>query len=302
MTARHRAIVQMLLGATMISTSAVWVRAADVDPTAAGFWRMGLATVVLAGLAVVRGWNAWRNTLYFLRFLPVAAFFAIDLFLWHRAIGYVGPGLATILANLQVFIMAAVGTVFLGERLGWRFPAGLALVLPGLWLLVGVDAASLPAGYMAGVAMGIGTAFAYTGFLLGMRTAGRSASGLSAPIHLMYASGWCAVILAGLTVLGGESFAIPDVGSVGAMVAYGIVCQVIGWLFLTSAMPHLPASLVGLFLLLQPALAMVWDVLFFGRPTGLSDLGGLALVLVGIYLASVRRGRREPADQTSTQE
>jgi drug/metabolite transporter (DMT)-like permease len=289
---RKRAIVELLLGATMISTSAVWVRAADVDPTAAGFWRVAIAAVVLAGLGWARRWTMWRDARYFLLFLPIAAFFALDLLLWHRSIHYVGPGLATVLANFQVFFMAAVGVFFLGESLGWKLPVGVLLALPGVFLLVGIDLDALPPDYLTGVWFGLGTAVAYTGYLLGMRRAQRTERTLAPGVNLLYASFWCSVLLALATPVQGESFAFGNIESLGAMVAYGVVSQVVGWVLLTRALPHLDASTVGLILLLQPALAMGWDVLFFDRPTGWLDLVGAALVLGGIYLASVRRGKR----------
>ena len=53
--------------------------------------------------------------------------------------------------------------------------------------------------------------------------------------------------------------------------------------------PQLPASLVGLLLLLQPALSFVLDVILFARPTGALDWIGLALSLLGIFIGSARR-------------
>jgi drug/metabolite transporter (DMT)-like permease len=54
-------------------------------------------------------------------------------------------------------------------------------------------------------------------------------------------------------------------------------------------MPQLPASLVGLLLLLQPALSFVLDVILFARATSVLDWIGLALSLLGIFVGSVRR-------------
>ena len=71
----------------------------------------------------------------------------------------------------------------------------------------------------------------------------------------------------------------------------GLVGQVLAWLLLVTAMPRLPASLGGLLLLLQPALAFVIDVLAFHRPTGATDWFGLLLTLAGI-LAGTLRPRR----------
>ena len=277
-----------MAGATLISTSAVWVRLADVDPTATGVYRMGLGAVGLFILAFVKSWDRWRGWRYAARFLPMGAFFALDLFLWHRSIHYVGPGLATVLASCQVFVLAAVGTMFLGEKFDWRLPVSLVLAVPGVVLLVGIDVSALSDDYLIGVAMGLGTAVAYSGFLLGLRKAQSEEDALRAAPNVMYASIWTALLLVVVALVTGESFEVPDTQSGLSLLAYGVVCQVVAWYLMTDAMPELPASVVGLTLLLQPSLAMVWDVLFFERPASLVDLGAGAMVLAGIYLAYTR--------------
>lgn len=285
----------LVAGAVFLSTSAPWVRIADVGPSTAGFYRMLVGSTALLAICAATGRRIWRGGDYALRFLPVAAFFAADLFMWHRCIHLVGPGLATILANLQVFVMAAAGTVLYGERPGWKFAAGLFLALPGLVVLVGVDVGQFRTGYVTGLALGVGAAVAYSGFLIGMRAAQGAEEALSPPANLMYATAWCGLLLAGLVAVEGSSFAIPTAETGGALLAYGLLCQVAGWMLITGAMPTLQASLVGLLLLLQPALAMVWDVLFFERPPRWSDLLGAALVLFGLYLGSLDR-RQENRD------
>jgi hypothetical protein len=40
-------------------------------------------------------------------------FFALDLFCWHASILHIGPGLATIIDNFQVFVLTTVGILFL---------------------------------------------------------------------------------------------------------------------------------------------------------------------------------------------
>lgn len=292
-----RAVAGMIAGAVFLSTSAPWVRVADVGPSTAGFYRMLVGSAALFAVCRATGREIWRGSRYALRFLPVAAFFAADLFLWHRCIPIVGPGLATILANLQVFVMAAAGTWLYGERPGWKFVLGLTLALPGLVVLVGVDAGALESGYLIGVALGVGAAVAYSGFLIGLRAAQGETESLTPPANLMYATAWCGAILAILVAAEGSSFAIPDAETGGALLAYGLVCQVAGWMFITAAMPKLPASLVGLLLLLQPALAMVWDVLFFARPARWADLGGAALVLAGLYLGTLDRKSQDRDDE-----
>ena len=100
-----------------------------------------------------------------------ALFFAVDLWMWHRSILYVGVGLATLLGNFQVFALAGYGALVLGERGGWRLWAGLLLALFGLALLLAPGWDGFDARFRIGIAFGLGTAVAYAGFLIAFRAA-----------------------------------------------------------------------------------------------------------------------------------
>src|SRR3712207_9405494 len=65
-------------------------------------------------------------------------FFAADLVFWHHAIADVGAGLATVLGNLQVVIVAYVAWAVLGERPEARVIAAGPVVLAGAGLNAGV--------------------------------------------------------------------------------------------------------------------------------------------------------------------
>ncbi|MDX1569065.1 MAG: DMT family transporter [Xanthomonadales bacterium] len=283
------AVLSMLAGAVMISTSAPWVKVAEVAPSTSAFYRMAIGGVGLIILCLLQRRTLWQGTRYALRFVPVAIFFALDLYFWHRSIIYVGPGLATILANFQVFVLAMVGWLVFKERVPWTFFAGVLAAFAGIWLLVGVDWTQLGETYRVGVVFGLLTAVAYSAFILSMRQAQGARRTLSTPANLGIMSLICAAILAAVSWFEGHSFAVPNLKTWGALLAYGLFCQVIGWMLLTRAMPRLPAALVGLFLLLQPALSFLWDILFFARPTDRWDLVGAGLVLAGIYVANRRQ-------------
>ncbi|MBB5016519.1 DMT family transporter [Rehaibacterium terrae] len=295
MTAKTRgALWSLIAGAALISTTGVLVRYADVAPTVSAFWRMAFGGVMLAGfLAVARQWRpaALRDWGWM---LAPAVFFALDLFLWHRSIHEVGPGLATLLANFQVFVMALAGVLLHRERLGPRFLGGLALAFGGLWLLVGVDWGGFDARYRLGVVFGLLTGLAYAAYMLSFRHAQRERSTLPAPQLLAMNSLLCAAVLAAAVTGEGASFAIPDAGSLCALLALGLVGQCLGWVLIASAMPRLPASVVGLVLLLQPSLAFVQDVLLFDRATRSIEWLGVALSLAGIFLGTLKANPGKP--------
>jgi drug/metabolite transporter (DMT)-like permease len=286
---RQTAAFALLFGAILISTSSVWVKLADLAPTVSGFYRMAIGGGLLIVICVMTGRPLWHSGAYTLKLFFAALFFAVDLWLWHRSIIFVGPGLATVLGNFQVFFMTLFGVLFLSERIGWRFLTGLGLAFIGLFLLVGVDWASFDAGYRKGVIFGLCTALAYTGFMLVMRQLQGMKSTLSPMSNLGVMSLMCAAILAVVAYIEGDSFVINDNQTLFSMVCLGVFCQVLGWVVITRSMPLLATSLVGLILLLQPALSMLWDIVFFSRPTSMVDMIGFVAVMIGIYVASVRR-------------
>ena len=286
---RQTAAFALLFGAILISTSSVWVKLSDLAPTVSGFYRMAIGGGLLIAICLITGRQLWHSGVYTLKLLFAAMFFAVDLWLWHRSILFVGPGLATVLGNFQVFFMTLFGVLFLSERVGWRFMTGLGLAFIGLFLLVGVDWANFDADYRIGVVYGLLTAVAYTGFMLVLRQVQGMQSALSPMSNLGMVSLMCAGILAILAVFEGDSFVIHDNQTLFSMISLGVFCQVIGWVMITRSMPLLATSLVGLILLLQPALSMLWDIVFFSRPTSTLDMIGFVAVMMGIYVASVRR-------------
>ena len=285
---RRDAVGRLILGAALISTTSIFVRWAHVEPTTSAFYRMAFGGVMLLGLQLARGRWRWpdRGEVGWL-LLPALAFGA-DLMVWHRSIREVGPGLATLLGNFQVFIMAGVGIAFYRERPGWRFALGVALALAGLWLLVGVGWEQLTPRYRLGVLLGILTGVAYAVYMLSLRHAQLRRRDLTPERTLCIVSLLCALMLAVAVAVEGAGFGIPDGQTWLALLGLALFGQVLGWVLIARAMPLLPASLVGLLLLLQPALSFVLDVLLFARPTQAADWIGLALSLVGIFVASAR--------------
>ncbi len=286
-----RALLAMLAGAACLSTGAVWVKLADVPPSVSAFWRMAFGALFLAL------WLVWTRRPFLARgkgstlYLLAAAAFAVDLFLYHRSILLVGPGLATLLANFQVFVLALVGGLLFREWLGPRFFVGLAMAIGGLWLIVGLGWAAFAPEYRLGVWLGLATALAYATYILLLRRAQRAVGASRPETGLWQVCLACAAMMWLSVAIEGHSVLVTDLRSLGHLAALGLITQAGGWLFILYAIPRLPASLVGLLLLLQPSLAFVWDVWLFDRPVTAAEATGIGLALTGIFFGTVRRRR-----------
>lgn len=280
---RHMPIVQVLSGAFLISFSGIFVKLADVSPTASGFYRVFLGAIFLFFATF------WSKE--FKKLAPVewclilfcGFIFALDLYFWHESIFYVGPGLATLLGNFQVFVLAVVGILFFGEKSRPRFFVALPLAIIGLLLIVGLNWNSLENNYRTGIYFGLLTAVCYSAFLLSLRKI-QSDNNHSLFFSLMIVSVCTAIFLAMKMHYGDDSFVIPNFKSLLALLGLGLFSQCIGWVLIANAMPKIRTSFTGLILLLQPALAFIWDVLFFKRPTDFLNWAGVILTLVAIYL------------------
>ena len=301
--AGRAALAWMLTGAALIGTNGLMVRLAGTPPTVSAFYRMLFAGVLLALIVHLRrDWRPLPRRMWWLALLPATAF-AADLWLWHRSILLIGPGLATLLANAQVFFMALAGVLLFGERVGLRFVAGIALAFFGLWLMLGADWATLPADYRWGVWLGLATGLCYAVYNVGLRhvqragNIGASSAAASAPVAQVLAmvSLLCAALLGLAGVAEGVSFAIPTWQALGWLLLLAALGHCLSWILISRAMQHLSVALVGLLLLVQPVCAFLLDILVLQRDTLPREWLGLAFTLAGIFLASLKGRTRIPA-------
>jgi drug/metabolite transporter (DMT)-like permease len=276
----------MTAGAAFISFSAVFAKIAPTDPTISAFYRMLFGGIILFGITLFQGgriFHGWKH----LAFLSGGGLFlAVDLALWHRCILYIGPGLATLLANFQVFFVAAVGFFFFKERLTWKVLVAIPLAVAGLYLVVGLQWQGFSPDYRYGVVLGLLAALCYTGYLVFLRMAQIASSTLPT---ITWATVFTAFFLWLISMGNQESFAVPAIGGWGILLAYALVSQVFGWILITSGIGRIETSKAGLILLLQPTLAFVWDILFFARRTTFIEVAGALLALFAIYLGTVGR-------------
>ena len=279
----------LVIGAVLISFTGVWVKVAHVAPNVSAFYRVFFGGAALLLAALYRRELRWFGLRHLLLSLLCGFLLGLDLWLYHYSIEYIGPGLGTILPNFQVFILAAVGVLFLKEPMRWIYLISLPLAFVGLFMIVGINWSDLQIQYRIGVYFGLAAAICYAGFLLSLRQLQAEQMGTSFFYVLMMVSLTTAIFLGADIVFRQTSFQIPDLQSLLALLALGLLSHTVGWILITNALPKIRASFSGLILLLQPALAFVWDVLFFQRPTTLLNWLGVLIALAAIYLGMAQQ-------------
>ena len=280
---------RLFAGAFLISFSPVFVRLVSVSPSASGFYRTGFGAVaLLVFLVATKRWHTPPRVTQF-ALLIASLFFAADLWFWHRSVLLIGPGLSTLLANLQVFFMIAAGILLFRERPGGLQIFAAVLAILGLLLIFGRDWSALDGDFRAGVVLGLLTALSYAGYLLSMRQARRNAIDALPVVEVAIVSVVVAAILGCAVLLEGDSLKLSNVADLGWLLAYGVLAHAIGLMLIASSLTAVTAATVGIALLLQPTLTLFWDFLFFGRHFTPFEIFGAALTLAAIFLGSQRR-------------
>ncbi|MCS6844765.1 MAG: DMT family transporter [Caldilineales bacterium] len=272
------AYVALALGILCIGLSAIWVKLANVPGVTSAFYRLAFAAVAVTPL-----WLSRRS-----KRVPRAAwggialagvFFALDLALWNTAILMTSAAIATLLANNAPLWVGLGAVVFFRERLSSVYWAGLVTSLVGMALIVLPKAAGglqLDMGSLLAIA----TSFFYAAYLLTTKRVRCSTDTMS----FMALSLW--VGTATLAVLA-VAVRAPLIGfplsSWAALLGLALISQVGGWLAISYAIGHLPASRVSVTLLGQVLVTTVVAALVFGEVPSLLQVVGGALVLAGIY-------------------
>ena len=284
-------------GALGISTAPILFALSQTTPARGALLRFAYALPVLILACALR--PAARRSFRRKRWLGLGAlsgvFFALDLLMWHRSIGLVGAGPATLLVNTQVVWVGLFGQIFLGQRPSAWFWTALPVVALGMALLGGATPSGFAAADRLGLALGAGSGLMYAGALLCLRQA--QMSGSVAPEAALTVQ-----VAAALAVVGAAAaWTEPGFSALAPMqhlwlALLGLGPQVLAWFCIAAGIRRLPAYRGSLLLLLQPvaSLALGWWVL--EQSLGPGRILGAAGVLGGIFLALTppRPRRRRP--------
>ena len=279
-----------LVGIAGISFSAVFVRLSEASFGTSAFFRAAYAVPLLIALMAV--WRVPDARPVRARVLAWVAglVFAVNLVVWHAAIDLIGAGLSTVMGNTQVVVIGLVSWWLYGERpTRWALFA-VPLVLVGVVLITGLGAAdAYGAAPMAGVLLGVFTAFASGSYVLLFRAALRvpaDAVHPAGPLLDVTAATALGALALGWAVDPGFTL-VPGWPSHGWLFALALVSQVVGWLLIGRSLARLPALVTAVLMPLQPLLTVVWGRLLFEEVLSTAQWAGVAIVLGGVLLVNV---------------
>lgn len=278
------ALVALVVANIALAFGPLFVRIADVGPVASGFWRIALAAPVLLAASMLMGERPVRASRGLWGMLALAGLaFAADLASWHIGIGRTTLANATLFGNSATFIFPIYG--FIAARMWPSRMQALALTLAavGAALLMARSASLSPRNLggdllclLAGVLYAV-----YFVLMAGVRER-------LAPMPALALSS-----LASIPPLLLLAFAFGEQvwpGNWWPLLAMAVVSQLIGQGCMIYALGHLTPLVVGIALLIQPAVGAAIGWVVFDERLAAADAVGA--VLVALALVLVRGGSK----------
>ena len=257
------ALAALLVGATCIALSPIWVRVSETGPTASAFWRVALASPVLWLLQSLNRRAAPPVAPNGKLLLAAGIAFAGDLAVWHTSIKLTTVANSTLLANLASIFVTLAAWLLWKQRPRALFLAGLVTALVGVGMLVETSARLSP-GALGGDALGVVTAMFYAWYILAvkqLRDRGVGTLRLMAITTTLTASLLLPVALAS----GDQMLPVTPLGW-WKLVGLALVSHAAGQGLIAYALAHLPAAFSSVSLLFQPVMAAVFAWILLGAP------------------------------------
>jgi len=259
-----------------------FVRATEVGPVAAGFWRLTLAVPFLVVLAVQQGarprplgWKLWAGL------LAGGVCFAADLGTWHLGILRTTLANATLFGNVATLIFPIYGFLIVRSWPTRTQGFALALAAAGGALLLG-RSYQLDAKNLAGDLFCLLAGLLYTVYFILMARARATLAPISA-LTLSTLAGIVPLLIFALAM--GERV-LPT--HWGPLIGLALCSQVLGQGLMIYALGRFTPLVIGIALLIQPVVAGLVGWLVYGERLGAADLVGVVMVAVALVL--VRQG------------
>jgi drug/metabolite transporter (DMT)-like permease len=272
------AFAALLAGNIAIAFGPLLVRFADSGPIATGFWRLALATPFLFFVGYRFGFRfsaVGKSTIWLATIAGL--FFGVDIILWHIGIFQTKMANATLFANCASLILVVYG-IFVARKMPSKWESAAVLfAFVGAALLMGQSLDLSPLHFQGDI-LSLGAGLTYTVYLVLMMRVRQNTESWGA---LGMASVVAAVVLLAASLSAGEQV-IPT--SWWPVVLLAFTSQFFGQGCLTYALPHFSPLVIGLALLLQPALSAAAGWLAFGETLTAMDFTGSALVMIALVL------------------
>ena len=277
-----KGIFLLLIGASMLGGSGIFVKLSDSSPSLIAFYRSLFALPFLYAWMKFEERNdsakiIWdKKTLFFLVLGGLC--FALDMSIWNWSLTFTSVANATLMANIAPVFVVIFGVLFLGYKIEIFFIVTLLLALMGVFLVI------LPGEQIMvfGDSWGILAAVFYAGYILSIK----DLTTILQPARTLFLVTIITTLcLLPISLIEADSLILSK-SEFFILISYAIFSQTLAQGLITSGISKVTAHLSSLVLLMQPVAAAFYGWFFLQELLSPLQMAGGLIVLAAIYLAS----------------
>ncbi|MEC7929622.1 MAG: DMT family transporter [Pseudomonadota bacterium] len=277
-----KGIFLLLIGASMLGGSGIFVKLSDSSPSLIAFYRSLFALPFLYAWMKFEERNdsakiIWDKKTFF--FLVLGGLcFALDMSIWNWSLTFTSVANATLMANIAPVFVVIFGVLFLGYKIEIFFIVTLLLALMGVFLVI------LPGEQIMvfGDSLGILAAVFYAGYILSIK----DLTNILKPARTLFLVTIITTLcLLPISLIEADSLILSK-SEFFILISYAIFSQTLAQGLITSGISKVSAHLSSLVLLMQPVAAAFYGWFFLQELLSPLQMAGGLIVLAAIYLAS----------------
>lgn len=288
------------LGLLAISSASILIKICSAPALVIATYRLTLASIIFWLFALLR-----RKTIFqhygrpqFLGVLLAGLFLTLHFATWVSSLKLTSVASSVVLVQSAPIFVALGGVWLLGEKINYKIFAGILLTLAGA-VVISVHDLGFGQAQLIGNLLAIGGALGAAGYMLSGR---KLRAHLDTLQYVTVAYSITALLLFGVTWLGGYSLFNYDRKTFGLFFAIALVPQVIGHTVFNWALKYFSATTVSIIVLGEPIGASLLAIIFLGEnPDGMKIWGGL-LIILGVLLVLLFESRRKTESRLTANE
>jgi drug/metabolite transporter (DMT)-like permease len=287
------AYIALVVGALAVSTGAIFVRYAQQEAASLTIaaYRMGIAFIVVLIPTLIRHRREFQSLTY--RDLGLAAtsglFLAVHFATWVYSLELTSVAISVVMVNTAPLWVGLLTPLLTRERLALATILGIAMSVIGAvaigWGLEGDGESSH--NLLGGVLATIGAVGLAVYLLIGRNLRRRHSLGVYVTVCYGAAAGYLFLAAIGT----GQQITRFSPSTWLYLIALALVSQILGHTTNNWALRFFSASMIAVALLGEPIFSTLLAYFLFAETLTPVQIGGAALILVGIYLAARAEGR-----------
>jgi len=278
--------ILLFIGVLCISWSAILVKIANISGFGSGFYRLFFGTIFIIPI-----WLYFKKPITDKHGVRIAiicgVLFAFDIATWNSSIMLSKASISTLLANLAPVWVGLGALLFMKEKPNKIFWIGTAISMVGVALIIGIQEV-MEANINFGNMLAILASMFYGAYLITVRKGRNSLDTFSFTTISMITS---TIILGIICLITSTPLWGFNASTWIALGTLGLIPQVVGWLSINQALGHIHPAVASVSLLSQSVFTALFSIPILGEILTIQEIGGAAVVLIGIYLVNKRKTR-----------